>query len=157
MDTHPLDRQPSTFRFCCDSVRVCCVHVQPAATEDAAAIWNDEFQDALEMQTSNPKETQTRRKAIDGIAQGFAAKAGPVAESIILEQHGMSALSVGGVAGGMKYSVKGQFFKFAVDQGLYVVADGGTMLVAQSAWQRVWSPHYRACVRSFSSSSQLWR
>lgn len=53
-------------------------------------------------------------------------------------------MDVGGVAGGMKYSVKGQFFKFAVDQGLY--GDDCFAAKAAGAW---------ACVRVFVVCRQL--
>lgn len=120
-------------------------------TDGATAVWNDEFQDVVEMAATTPQEVKNRSRSIKEIARTFADTAKvrprwclrctrtalptrrvlwlspvrtasqPVAAGIIQERNASGgAVNVGGVAGGLKYSVKGQFFKFAVDQGLYV-------------------------------------
>lgn len=104
--------------------------VKVKGTDGATAVWNDEFQDVVEMAATTPQEVKNRSRSIKEIARTFADTAKPVAAGIIQERNASGgAVNVGGVAGGLKFSVKGQFFKFAVDQGLY----GDDCFAAKSA------------------------
>ena len=57
-------------------------------TDGATAVWNDEFQDVVEMAATTPQEVKNRSRSIKEIARTFAdtAKVRPVGASVVHEQ-----------------------------------------------------------------------
>ena len=79
--------------------------------------WNQPFQLALDQPATLHNEAEARMTEINTLADGFVGAAGPVVQHILSEHHlapsarSIPPLDIGGIAGGVKFLHRGQFFK----------------------------------------------
>ncbi len=81
------------------------------------SLWNEPFQEALEKPSVMPMDAEERVEAINHLADSFVRAATDTFNSIMGELHlpaaerSLKPVDIGGVAGGVKYLHRGQFFK----------------------------------------------
>lgn len=84
---------------------------------DEGAAWNEPFQTALDKPSVTPKDAEQRLSTINKLAEAFVSAAQVTVFQIVNELHlepsakTVRPIDAGGIAGGIKFLHKGQFFK----------------------------------------------